>query len=108
MPCAEGYGSAQLLDRIDYDLIRAHPKIFIGYSDITAMHLAIHQRTGLVTFHGPVVLSRFTPYTQQHFRQALFSTEPVGALGNPPETNELRPQHPLLHGFARARRQGAR
>ena len=50
-----GYGSAQLLDRIDYDLIRANPKIFLGYSDITAMHLAIHQKTGLITFHGPVL-----------------------------------------------------
>ncbi len=37
-----GYGSAQILDRIDYEVIRTHPKIFFGYSDITAMNLAIH------------------------------------------------------------------
>jgi muramoyltetrapeptide carboxypeptidase len=49
-----GYGAAQLLDRIDYDLLRKSPKIFLGYSDITAMHLAIQKRAGLVTFHGPV------------------------------------------------------
>src|SRR5436305_5405757 len=55
-----GYGSGQLLDRIDYDLIRRNPRIFLGYSDITAMHLAIHKRTGLVTFHGPVMTSAFT------------------------------------------------
>src|SRR3984893_16895852 len=42
-----GYGAAQLLDRIDYDLIRSHPKIFLGYSDITALHLAIHKKTRL-------------------------------------------------------------
>ena len=41
-----GYGSEQLLDRIDYDLIRRNPKIFLGYSDITALHLAIRKRTG--------------------------------------------------------------
>jgi muramoyltetrapeptide carboxypeptidase len=90
-----GYGSAQLLDRIDYNLIRANPKIFVGYSDITALHLAIHQKTGLVTFHGPVVLSHFTDYTQSYFRKALFTPKAVGALANPPEPNPLRPAHPL-------------
>ncbi|MFN3322684.1 MAG: LD-carboxypeptidase [Bryobacteraceae bacterium] len=90
-----GFGSAQLLDRIDYDLIRRNPKLFVGYSDITAMHLAIHRLTGLVTFHGPVTLSRFTPFTQDHFRRALFRTEPLGRLTNPPEANPLRPQHLL-------------
>jgi muramoyltetrapeptide carboxypeptidase len=90
-----GYGSEQLLDRIDYDIIRRNPKIFLGYSDITALHLAIHERTGLVTFHGPVVLSRFSDYTQQWFRRALFETAPLGAVSNPPETNRLRPNHLL-------------
>lgn len=90
-----GYGSGQMLDRIDYDLLRSHPKIFIGYSDITALHLAIHQKTGLVTFHGPVVLSRFTDYTQDHYRKALFQTDPIGAVTNPPEANPLRPEHTL-------------
>lgn len=90
-----GYGAMHLLDRIDYDLIRREPKVFLGYSDITALHLAIHRRTGLVTFHGPVVLSRFTDYTQAHFRRALFDRKPLGALTNPPETNTLRPAHSL-------------
>ena len=90
-----GYGSAQLLDRIDYDLIRTHPKIFLGYSDITAMHLAIHQKTGLVTFHGPVVLSHFTGYTQEHFKRALFQTGAIGPVTNPKESNPLRPEHTL-------------
>lgn len=90
-----GYGSAQLLDNIDYGLIRRNPKIFLGYSDITAMHLAIHQKTGLVTFHGPVTLSRFTGYTQEHFRKALFNTSPIGAVTNPPPSDPLRPEHTL-------------
>jgi muramoyltetrapeptide carboxypeptidase len=90
-----GYGSMQLLDRIDYDLIRRNPKVFIGYSDITAMHLAINARAGLVTFHGPIVLSSFTDYTQHSFRQALFNTKPAGKLTNPPASNQLRPAHPL-------------
>jgi muramoyltetrapeptide carboxypeptidase len=90
-----GYGSAHLLDRIDYDLIRRNPKIFVGYSDITAMHLAINRHARLVTFHGPVVLSRFTDYTQRHFRKVLFENAPPGKLTNPPEGNEVRPSHSL-------------
>jgi muramoyltetrapeptide carboxypeptidase len=90
-----GYGSGHLLDRIDYELIRRNPKVFVGYSDITAMHLAIHKRTGLVTFHGPVPLSAFSDYTIDHFRRALFEAKPLGTLTNPPETNALRPRHTL-------------
>jgi muramoyltetrapeptide carboxypeptidase len=90
-----GYGSGHLLDRIDYDLLRRNPKVFLGYSDITAMHLAIGKRAGLVTFHGPVVLSRFNDYTQKWFRKALFETAPIGEVGNPPESNTLRPSHTL-------------
>lgn len=48
-----GYNSNQLLKYIDYDLIRSNPKIFCGYSDITALNLAIYQKTGLVTYSGP-------------------------------------------------------
>ena len=101
-----GYGSGQLLAGIDYDLIRRNPKIFLGYSDVTAMHLAIHKMTGLVTFHGPVLLSEFTPYTQDCFRRALFQTAPLGVLTNPRSANRLRPAHELrtIHpGTARGR-----
>jgi muramoyltetrapeptide carboxypeptidase len=90
-----GYGSAQLLDRIDYNLLRKNPKIFLGYSDITALHLAIQKRTGMITFHGPVALSGFSEYTQKNFRRALFETAPLGSVPNPPESNALRPAHTL-------------
>ena len=92
-----GYAAGQLLDRIDYPLIQHNPKIFIGYSDITAMHLAIHKMTGLVTFHGPVTTSAFTPYTQDCYKRALFGTRALGALTNPKESNSSSPrtQHHL-------------
>ena len=90
-----GYGSGQLLNRIDYKLVQSNPKLFIGYSDITAMHLAIHKMTGLVTFHGPVPLSAFTTYTQNAYRNALFEARPIGELTNPAEANLLRPNHTL-------------
>jgi muramoyltetrapeptide carboxypeptidase len=55
-----GYGSCRILPLLDYDVIRANPKPFVGYSDITAMHLAILVRAGLVTFHGSNASSAFT------------------------------------------------
>lgn len=88
-----GFGTAHLLDGIDYDLIRRNPKIFLGYSDITALHLAIHRKTGLVTFHGPVVLSGFSQYTRGHFRRAMGEAKPLGVLANPVESDALRPAH---------------
>jgi muramoyltetrapeptide carboxypeptidase len=90
-----GYGSAQMLDKLDYSLIRSNPKIFLGYSDITALHVAIGQRTGLVTFHGPVSLSHLTEWSQQHLRAALFTNAPIGSVTNPPEANPLRAGHSM-------------
>ncbi|MFD1138221.1 S66 peptidase family protein [Paenibacillus urinalis] len=54
--CARGgYGTARMSDLLDYELIRRHPKFFWGYSDVTFLHNAIFQRTGLITFHGPML-----------------------------------------------------
>ena len=50
-----GYGTPRLLDQIDFELLRDNAKPFIGYSDITALHLAISQYAGFVTFHGPML-----------------------------------------------------
>ncbi|MBI4775783.1 MAG: LD-carboxypeptidase [Deltaproteobacteria bacterium] len=56
--CARGgYGCMRLLDRIPYETIEHHPKTLIGFSDVTALLHALHQRTGLITFHGPMVTS---------------------------------------------------
>jgi muramoyltetrapeptide carboxypeptidase len=52
--CARGgYGVVRLLEQIDFEVIRKNPKVFVGFSDITILHSAIQQRTGLITFHGP-------------------------------------------------------
>lgn len=61
-----GYGVSRILPEVDYNLIRKNPKIFIGYSDITALHTAIFQNCGLVTFHGPVAASVYSDYTKNH------------------------------------------
>lgn len=52
-----GYGSMRFLDQIDFTLIAQNPKPFVGYSDVTALLLAITRQTGLVTFHGPMLVS---------------------------------------------------
>ncbi|TCD48215.1 LD-carboxypeptidase [Chlorobium sp. N1] len=65
-----GAGASRLLGSIDYGLIRKNPKIFVGYSDITALSLAIFSQTGLVSFSGPMLATELhdpTPCTEEHF-----------------------------------------
>ena len=57
-----GWASYQLLPHLDYDLIAAHPKPFVGYSDTTFLHVAITERAGLGTVYGPAVLPQFGEY----------------------------------------------
>jgi muramoyltetrapeptide carboxypeptidase len=52
-PGTGGYGTMRILDRLDYGFIRAHPKMVVGFSDITALHAALNRHAGLVTFHSP-------------------------------------------------------
>lgn len=68
-----GDGAPRILPDIDYKLIKRNPKILIGYSDITALHLAINQNTGLVTFHGPVASSSFADYAKTHVFDVLMN-----------------------------------
>jgi len=84
-----GSGSARILNKIDYDLIKQNPKIFIGYSDITALHLAIFEKTGLVTFHGPVAVSAWNNFSYNHLKKLLFEKKAL-TFTNPSEKgNEL-------------------
>ena len=68
-----GYGTTRFLPEIDFTLIKKNPKVLIGYSDITALHTAIHQNTGLVTFHGPVAASTFSEYAKNHVVNTLMN-----------------------------------
>lgn len=90
--CARGgAGAGWLLPRLDADLVRAHPKVFIGYSDITLLHLYLNQQ-GLVTFHGPMVAREFASgaYLRSSFLWA------VTGQGSPyaTEPDELLPLRP--------------
>ncbi|MGE5805394.1 MAG: S66 peptidase family protein [Ignavibacteria bacterium] len=95
-----GYGSPRLLDKIDYRLIRNHPKILVGYSDITALLLAIFQKTGLITFAGPMLAVDFynevNPYTEDIFWTLLTSKKKIGRISFP-EDEKL---YDLVKGMA--------
>ncbi|QNA87354.1 LD-carboxypeptidase [Massilia sp. Dwa41.01b] len=75
-PIRGGSGCISLLAHLDYALIRANPKILLGYSDITALHLAILRHAGLVSFHGPVASSTLSDYTREHMLAVLSDPQP--------------------------------
>ena len=81
-----GYGCARILPLLDYDAIRAAAKPIIGYSDVTALLLAIYAKAGLVTFHGPVGISTWRGETADAFRRVLVRAETLAVTGPPGET----------------------
>lgn len=93
-----GWGTPRILPHLEYDTIRGNPKVLIGFSDVTALINAVHQETGLVTFHGPNGASELEPYTLEGFRRAVMSTEPIGVLSNPPkkETELVNRDFPVV------------
>jgi len=80
-----GSGCISLLEHIDYKLIRRHPKILIGYSDITCLHLAILKQAGLVTFHGPVASSTFSEYVVTQLQNVLMTPHDTWTIAMSPE-----------------------
>ena len=82
-----GYGAPKILNRINFDIVKDNPKVFIGYSDITALHLAFNQICGLVTFHGPMAASDIAggldDYTKGELIRGIMNTEPMGLIKNP-------------------------
>lgn len=82
-----GYGCARLLDLLDFKLIKKNPKIFIGYSDITALHIAINQKSKLITYHGPMIstelIKGLDEYSADYYKKFIFGNEKVEELFNP-------------------------
>lgn len=79
-----GWGSSRLLPGLDFDLIRHHPKVLLGYSDITSLLNPITALTGLVTFHGPIGGQVFTAYTLDEWRRVLVEPQAPLIIGAPP------------------------
>ncbi|MDE1166769.1 MAG: LD-carboxypeptidase [Pseudomonas sp.] len=102
-----GYGTPRLLDRIDYPLLKNNPKPLVGYSDITALHLAIERYCGFVTFHGPLLnadlLGNKAPPTESSLLRLLRGQVKAGDTFTHPVA------HPLTcieHGIAAGRLAG--
>lgn len=95
-----GYGTPRLLDRIDYAAVRRDPKIVVGYSDITALQMALHRRTGLVSFSGPLGAVEFSgtpdPVTEESFWRLVTSRRTRGKLPLPAD----HPVHTRQAGVA--------
>jgi muramoyltetrapeptide carboxypeptidase len=78
--CARGgFGSMKLLPLLDFGLIKTHPKPLVGYSDITALLVAIYKKCGMTTFHGPLVttLGKGSSETRFSFMGAVASSSPI-------------------------------
>ncbi|MFZ5351623.1 MAG: S66 peptidase family protein [Bacillota bacterium] len=88
-----GYGTMRILKLLDYDMIRNNPKIFMGFSDITALHAAFNRICRMVTYHGPMAMSsygkikgdkvKFEAYTYDSLRKNIFTCEVPGTVENP-------------------------
>lgn len=93
-----GYGAAQIIPHLDFDVIAHNPKPFVGYSDITALHTAIRHHTGLVTFYGPGLAGvddserdrDQRKFVQRHLLRALTSTDALGVVPRRPDDDYLR------------------
>jgi len=70
-----GYGSGRILPYLDFDIIRNNPKVFIGFSDITAMLYGIYGQAGLVCYHGPMGTSDYNEITTEYFKKVLMEPE---------------------------------
>lgn len=87
LPFIGGWGCARILPLLDYKTISKYPKIIMGFSDITALLVAIYAKTGLVTFHGPSGRSGWNAYSVDYVKRILFEGEKV-SFSNPHEVGD--------------------
>jgi muramoyltetrapeptide carboxypeptidase len=83
-----GYGAMRILADVDYDAMRRHPKALIGYSDITALHAAFAERSGVITYHGPTARAELTPFARRSLETAVVTQG--DSCGAAPEARTLR------------------
>jgi len=112
IPVRGGNGAVRLLPGLDFELIARNPKLVIGYSDLTGLIVPIHQQTGLVTFHGPMLGSFFeSSYTYRNFLKATMEAKPLGLITDPAQKEIWNPPYPparmvIAAGKARGRLTG--
>lgn len=94
-----GYGVARLLPMFDLDLVRRHPKPLVGFSDITALHLAL-QKAGVVSFWGPMPCSSlgWSPFSARSLQRALMSEVPAGRVPFAPGRRPITLRRGIVQG----------
>jgi muramoyltetrapeptide carboxypeptidase len=108
-PGTGGYGTMRIFDRLDFEKIRANPKIVVGFSDITGLHIALNRHAGLVTFHTPTPMwglgseKGMTPFSDQYFWKAITADDTVKAEGY---TIEVPPEAPQPEVLGKGRTRG--
>ena len=114
LPVRGGYGLTRILDRIDYDSLRSDPKVVTGYSDLTALHLAIARKSRVISFHSPMPMSNLAnghlpeyAYSQQSFERTLLVDRfPKGMKGETIEVPAADPIRIINSGKAQGRLMG--
>lgn len=89
-----GSGGGHLLPHLDYDLIRSRPKVVVGYSDTTSIHLGLLAGAGLVSFHAPVASSTFSEYNLANLRAVLMEPRPTHTFVEARENAEKAKDQP--------------
>lgn len=92
-----GFGITRILDRVDFQAAAERPRVVIGYSDITALLLALYRTTGIVTFHAPMARAPLTGFSRNHFERVLGRNGSAGRLGRLPSPSDvLVPRSPRI------------
>lgn len=109
-PARGGYGLTRILDRLDYEALRRDPKIITGFSDITALHLAVSRKCRLITFHSPVPMSELWQgplpayvYSDELFTRAIFAGSYSQGTGYVISAPHDRPAKMMVAGVSQGR-----
>lgn len=107
LPVRGGWGCARILPHLDFEAIRRNPKVLVGYSDLTALILALHAKTGLIAFHGPNGASEWNATSADWFTRVVLRGEAV-TFANPREKGDTLAQtefrtKTIVPGMARGR-----
>jgi len=100
-----GWGSARVLPYLDWDTIRANPKLLVGFSDVTALHLAFAAKTGCPTIHGPGAASSWGALSWDSFRRLAFAGE-TPTWRTPPTSDDRLAQRSNIRTFRPGRATG--
>jgi muramoyltetrapeptide carboxypeptidase len=100
-----GWGCARVLPHLDWDRIRANPKLLIGFSDITALHLALAARTDCPSIHGPTAASAWGALSWDSFRRLVFNAE-TPTWRSPESTDDRLAQRSAIRTFRPGRASG--